>query len=206
MSNPIKIYGFPLSGHSHRVELFASLASIPFEAITVDLAAGEHKGEAYLKLNPAGQVPAITDGDIVLSDSNAILVYLARKYAADWISDDPVEAAHIERFLSMAAGEIRFGPATARLITVFNAPLDADRAKSIADQVFSLLDAHLEGRDWLALDRPSIADIAIYSYTAHAPEGNVDLAPFKNLMAWLGRVEALPGFVAMPATKAGLAA
>lgn len=206
MPNSIKIHGFSLSGHAHRIELFASLAGIPFEAITVDLAAGEHKGEAFLKLNPAGQVPVIEDGDLVLSDSNAILVYLARKYATDWVSNDPVEAAHIERFLSMAAGEIRFGPATARLITVFNAPLDAERAKVIADQVFSVLDAHLEGRKWLALDRPTIADVAVYSYTAHAPEGNVDLAPYKNLTAWLRRVEELPGFVAMPATKAGLAA
>ncbi|MCG8490202.1 MAG: glutathione S-transferase [Sneathiellales bacterium] len=206
MSNPIKIHGFPLSGHSHRVELFASLADIPFEAITVDLAAGEHKGDAFLKLNPAGQVPTIEDGDVVVSDSNAILVYLARKFAPDWISNDPLEAAEIERFLSLAAGEIRFGPATARLITVFNAPLDADRAAAIAEQAFTLLDQHLEGRDWLALDHPTIADVAVYSYTAHAPEGNVDLAPYKNLTAWISRVEALPGFVAMPATKAGLAA
>ena len=79
MSNAIRIHSFPLSGHAHRVELFASLAGIAHEVINVNLAEGEHKKPAYLALNPAGQVPAIEDGDVVVTVSNAILVYLARR-------------------------------------------------------------------------------------------------------------------------------
>lgn len=206
MSERIKIHGFALSGHSHRVQLFASLAGIDHDFIEVDLAAGEHKKEPFLSLNPAGKVPVIEDGRAVVADSNAILVYLARKYAPTWIPADPLGEAEVQRYLSLAAGEIANGPAAARLITVFGAPLDADRAKTIATGVFSLLETLLEGKTWLAGDRPTIADVAIYSYSAHAPEGNVPLEAYPNLRALLARIEALPGFVPMPKTATGLAA
>lgn len=206
MSSAIRIHNFPLSGHCHRVELFARLTGINHELVFVDLAAGEHKKEPFLSLNPAGKVPVIEDGSVVVADSNAILVYLARKYAPDWLPKDVVEEAEVQRFLSMAANEIANGPAAARLVTVFGAPLDADRAKTIAAYVFGILEAHLKDRTWLVGNKPTIADVAIYTYTAHAPEGNVSLEPYPNIRAFLKRVEALPGFAAMPATKAGLAA
>lgn len=206
MSKAIRIHRHALSGHSHRVELFANLTGINHELIDVDLAAGEHKKPNFLALNPAGQVPVLRDNDVVLSDSNAILVYLARRYAPDWIPADAVGEAEVQRFLSLAAGEIAYGPATARLITVFGAPLDADRAKDISARAFSFLESHLEGRDWLVGSQPTIADVAIYSYTAHAPEGNVSLQNYPNIRALLSRVEGLPGFVPMQQTKVGLAA
>ncbi len=206
MSNAIQIYRHPLSGHSHRVELFASLTGINHDLIDVDLAASEHKSPEFLSLNPAGQVPVIVDNDLTLPDSNAILVYLARRYAPEWIPADPVGQAQVQRFLSLAAGDIAYGPATARLITVFGADLDAERAKDISARVFALLEDHLKGRDWLVGDRPSIADIAIYSYTAHAPEGNVSLRSYSNIRALLSRIERLPGFVPMQRTNVGLAA
>lgn len=206
MDNPIKIYSFPLSGHAQRVELFANIAGIAHEVINVDLAAGEHKQAAFLTLNPAGQVPVVQDGEAVISDSNAILVYLARKYAPDYIPTDAVLEAQVQQFLSLAAGEIAFGPCNARLITVFNAPLDADFAIATANKVLGKLEAHLERREFLVGDSPSIADIAIYTYTAHAPEGNVSLANFPNVRRFLANVEALNGFKPMTTTKAGLVA
>lgn len=206
MPNAIRIHRHPLSGHSHRVELFAKLGGINHDLIDVDLLSGEHKKEPFLSLNPAGQVPVIEDGEIVIADSNSILVYLARKYAPDWLPTDPVREAEVQKFLSLAAGDIAHGPAAARLITVFGAQLDAERAKAIAKSAFDRLEAHLNGRDWLVGTSPSIADVAIYSYTAHAPEGNVSLDDYPNIRALLARVEALPGFVAMQSTKVGLAA
>ncbi len=206
MSNAVRIHRFALSGHSHRVELFASLTGINHDLIDVDLAAGEHKGEAFLALNPAGKVPVIEDRDVVVADSNAILVYLARKYAPDWLPLDAEGLAAVQGFLSLAAGELAYGPAAARLITVFGAPLDAERAQAIAKVAFDRLENHLAGREWLVGSKPTIADVAIYSYTAHAPEGNVSLSSYPNIRAHLARVEALPGFVPMPATKVGLAA
>lgn len=206
MANVIKIHSFPLSGHAHRVRLFASVAGIPHEIVEVDLAAGAQKQPAFLALNPAGQVPVIEDGDVVLSDANAILVYLARTYAPAFLPEDPVLEAEVQKFLTLAAGEIAFGPAAARLINVFNAKLDADFAKATAAKVLGKLDAHMEGRQFLVGDKATIADIAIYSYTAHAPEGDVSLQPYPNVRRLLSNVEALDGFVPMPATSVGLAA
>ncbi len=206
MSNAIRIHRHALSGHSHRVELFASLAGIAHELVDVDLAAGEHKQEPFLSLNPFGKVPVVEDGDAVVTDSNAILVYLARKYAPSWVPQDPKGEAEVQRFLSLAAGEIAYGPAAARLVTVFGAGLDADNAKSIAATVFDKLEAHLEGRTYLVGNNPTIADVAIYSYTAHAPEGNVSLDAYPNIRRFLSNVEQLDGFVPMQATPVGLAA
>lgn len=206
MPHSIRIHGFPLSGHSHRVELFASLAGIAHEAVTVDLAAGEHKQPPFLALNPAGQVPVIEDGDTVISDSNAILVYLARKFAPAWLPADPVKEAEVQKFLTLAAGEIAFGPAAARLINVFNAPLDAEFCATVAARVLGKIDAHMAGRSFLVGDTPTIADVAVYSYVAHAPEGGISLEPYPNVRGLLANIEGLKGFKPMPVTKVGLAA
>ena len=206
MANAVRIHHFPKSGHAHRALVFAKLAGIAHEAVLVDLAAGEHKTERFLAMNPNGQVPVVEDGETVVSDANAILVYLARKYAPNWLPNDPLEEANVQRWLTLAAGEIAFGSCAARLITVFGAPLDADFAAATAAKAMQKLEAGLDGRDWLVGNRPTIADVAAYSYTAHAPEGNVSLEPYPNVRAWIVRFEALDGFVAMPATAAGLVA
>ncbi|WP_170423354.1 glutathione S-transferase family protein [Ruegeria arenilitoris] len=206
MANAVRIHHFPLSGHAHRALVFAKLAGIAHEAVFVDLAAGAHKLPEFLAMNPDGQVPVLEDGDIVVSDSNAILVYLARTYAPDWIPTDAVDEAATQRWLTLAAGEIAFGSCAARLITVFGAPLDANFAAATATKALQKLERGLDGRDWLVGDRPTIADVAAYSYTAHAPEGNVSLDPYPNVRAWITRFEALDGFEPMPVTAAGLVA
>jgi len=202
----IKLYRHPLSGHAHRVEVFLSLLGMPGELIDVDLANGAHKQTGFLKKNIFGQVPVIEDGEITLSDSNAILVYLASKYDSDrnWYPEDPVTGAEIQRFLSLAAGKIAFGPAAARLVTVFGAGLDHENAKAIAHATLAVIEAHLSGKEWLVGDRPTIADVANYSYIAHAPEGDISLEAYPNIRAWLARFEALKGFVPMQKTPVGL--
>jgi len=202
----MKLYGIPLSGHTHRVQLFLGLLNLPHDYITVDLRSGEHKKQPFLSMNPFGEIPVLQDGDVTLADSNAILVYLAAKYADNrWLPRDPVAAAKVQRWLSAAAGKIAYGPATARLVTVFNAPRDHETAKNIAARLFDVMEQELQGNRWLAGEHPTIADVAGYSYVAHAPEGGVSLKPYPNIRAWLDNVRALPGFVGMPATKAGLA-
>lgn len=201
----IKLYNFPRSGHAHRVELMLSLLQLPTELIFVDLAKGEHKQPAYLAINSFGQVPAIDDGGVVLADSNAILVYLAQKYGnGRWLPADPVGAARVQRWLSAAAGPIAFGPAAARLVTVFGAQLNAEEAIARAHNLLKVMDVELGQSAFLAGDEASIADVSAYSYIAHAPEGNVSLDDYGNVRAWLARIEALPGFVGMPRTIAGL--
>jgi glutathione S-transferase len=206
MSN-IKLYRHPLSGHSHRAQLLLSLLGLDAELVDVDLAAGEHKQDAFLAMNRFGQVPVLVDGDTVIADSNAILMYLATRYddSCRWLPTDPVAAAEVQRFLSIAAGALANGPAAARLVNVFNAALDHLQAIDTAHNLLNVLELHLDGRDWLADGQATIADLANYAYIAHAPEGDVSLVSYPNLRAWLARIEALPGFVPMQPTAVGLA-
>lgn len=204
MSHTIRIHSFPLSGHSHRVELFANIAKIKHEVVHVDLPSGEHKKEPFLTLNPLGQVPVIEDNGVVLSDSNAILVYLARRYAPDFLPSDPMLEAEVQKFLTLAAGEIAFGPAAARLITVFNAPLDAQFCQVVAEKALTKLETLIADKDFLVGGRPTIADIAVYTYVAHAPEGNISLDKYPNVRRLLSNIENLDSFKAMPRTPVGL--
>jgi len=203
----MKLYHFSLSGHAHRARLFVSLLGLPHELVEVDLKSGAHKTPEFLALNPFGQVPVLDDDGTVVSDSNAILVYLARKAGrTDWLPDDIKGAAAVQRWLSVAAGEVAYGPAAARLITVFGAKFNPDEVIGRAHVLLKRIEDHLTGRDWLVGNRPTIADVAIYSYVASAPEGNVDLSGYPKVNAFLRRIEALPGFVPFAKTPAGLSA
>lgn len=202
----ITLHGFPLSGHSHRVELFLSLLGLDATINTVDLANGAHKKPEFLAKNVFGQVPVLEDGDVTLADSNAILVYLASKYDANrsWLPENLVDAAEVQKFLTVAAGKVAFGPANARLVNVFGAGLDIDAAIATAHSVLAIMETHLEGREWLVTGLPTIADVANYTYIAHAPEGNVSLEAYPNIKNWLTRIEQLDGFVPMKSTAVGL--
>lgn len=192
----MKLYHHPISGHAHRARLFLGLLGLEHELVGVDLANGAHKSPEFLKLNPLGQVPVLEDGDKVITDSNAIMVYLAKKTGAtNWLPEDAEGAARVQRWLSIAAGQIAFGPAAARLITLFGAPFDADEVISRAHAVLGNIEDHLKTNDWLAASHPTIADVALYSYVARAPEGNVDLSAYGKVRDWLKRIEDLAGFV-----------
>lgn len=197
-SAPVKLYRSVISGHSHRAELFLSLLGVPYTAIDVDLRAGQQRSRDFLKLNPFGQVPVIDDNGTVVVDSNAILTYLALKYGDEgWLPRDPLGAAQVQRWLTVAAGQIAFGPAVARLATQFGMPLDVEGARKRAQQLFTLMEAELSAAPFLAAGHPTIADVAAYSYIARAPEGGIPLEPYPALRAWLARIEALPGFLPM---------
>lgn len=202
MTTPIKLYRTPKSGHCHRAELMLALLNLPYETIDMDMAGGAHKSEEFLKISPFGLVPAIDDGGFTLADSNAILIYLVQTYAngTHWMPADPKDAAEVQRWLTIAADNIYSGPCAARLVKVFGTSHDHGAAVAKAHDLLKLMEAHLDGRDWLATDQITIADVAGYSYVAHAPEGGVDLAPYPNVRAWLARLEAQPGFVGMAAS------
>lgn len=199
MSEPqITLYGVQLSGHVHRVALLLRMLEISYRFI--EATAEVRRSREFLQLNPLGQIPVLQDGEIVLPDSNAILVYLAKRYApgSPWLPEEPIAASRVQRWLSIAAGEVAYGPATARAIALWGRPGDPARAGQVADRLFQFMDAHLGGRAYLAAEHPTIADLACYAYTAHAPEGGISLEPYGALRSWLSRIEALPGFQPMP--------
>lgn len=204
----MKLFYHPLSGHAHRAHLFLSLTETPFELVEVDLAKGAHKASEFIALNRFGQVPVLADEGIMIADSAAILIYIAKKRGlTEWLPADPAQAAAVQRWLSVAAGQIAFGPAAARLITVFGAGFNADEVIGRSHAILQNINEELAGKQWIiGSAKPTIADVALYSYIARAPEGNVDLAPYDHVGAWLKRVENLPGFVPFVKTSVGLAA
>jgi glutathione S-transferase len=194
---PIRLHRHPLSGHAHRVELFLALLGLPYEMVDVDLFQGEQRTPAFLALNRFGEVPVIQDGEATIADSNAILTYLALRYDdGRWLPRAPLAMAAVQRWLSVAAGPLASGPARARVNRLFGGPADP-RPAEIAAKLFAQMDAHLATTPFLAAATPTIADVALYSYTAHAPEGGIALEPYPNVTAWIARVEALPGFAGM---------
>lgn len=194
----ITLHGTTLSGHTHRVELLLRALGLAFDFVPAP--AEIRRSDEFRKLNPIGQVPVLQDGDLALADSNAIMVYLAKRYApgSDWIPEEPVAAAQMQRWLSIAAGEVMHGPAIARMIAQFSLPDDPARAERIAARLLAFMDGHLQGRTFLAAEHPTLADLACYSYVAHAPEGGIALEPYPAVRAWIARVEALPFFKPIP--------
>lgn len=194
----ITLYGIQLSGHCHRVEQLLIWLGLPYTYS--DAPAEVRATAAYKQLNGLGQIPVLTDGDVVLADSVAIMVYLVKQYAADshWLPTDPVAAAEVQRWLSIAAGEVRFGPATARADTLWGDGSRVPAAVKVAERLLAFMDEYLADRQWLTGAQPTLADLACYAYVAHAPEGGITLAPYPAVRAWIARFEQLPGFKPMP--------
>jgi glutathione S-transferase len=197
-TSQIILHGTELSGHAHRVELLLRMLGLPYQYVAAPAAV--RSTPEFHKLNPLGQIPVLQDGDLTLADSNAILVYLAKRYApgSQWLPEEPVAAARVQRWLSIAAGEVMYGPAIARMITQWNFPSELARAKKIAGVLLRFMDEHLKSRSFLAAEHATIADLACYSYIAHAPEGGVPLGDYSSVLTWLRRVEALPKFKPIP--------
>ena len=197
MTQPIRVHRFALSGHSHRVELFLSLLGLKATLVDVDLMNGAHKKPDFLAKNPFGQVPVIEDGDTTIYDSNAILVYLATRYDATqrWLPREAIAAAEVQQWLSVAAGALFSGPNTARLGLLFKRPVDVEKAQATTNALLQVIDTHLAKQTYLVGSNPTIADVALYSYTALAPEGGIQLDAYPHVQAWLARIEQLPGFV-----------
>lgn len=201
----MKLYHYAPSGHAHRAALFLSLAGVPHELVNVDLAAGAHKQPEFLAINSFGEVPVLEDGGTVIADSLAILVYVARKVGpSHWLPTDPAVEAEVQRWLSVAAGKIAYGACAARLVTVFGAAFDLEEVIGRAHATLAVVEETLAPRRWIAgTAQPTIADVALYSYIKRAPEGNVALSGYPRVLAWLGAIEQLPGFVPFAPTRAG---
>jgi len=200
----LRLYRHPLSGHCHRVEVLLALANVPCELVPVDLAAGAHKQPAFLEKNGFGQIPVLVHGASALPDSNAILLYLAETFpaAGAYLPRSAKERAAVQRWLSVAAGQLAQGPAAARLARVFGRQLDHAQAVANAHALFAVFENELGGREFFVGAAPTLADLALYAYTAHAPEGGVSLDAYPHVRAWLARLEALPGFVRMQSAGA----
>jgi len=195
----LKLHDLVLSGNCYKVRLLCSLLGLKLDLAPVDFMGGAHKKSPLIEQNPFGEIPIFEDGGIVLRDSQAILVYLACKYGGEsWLPTDAAGMAEVVSWLMVAENEIARGPNDARLHDKFGFELDADLAREKAKRILGLMEAHLAKHKFLALDRPTIADIACMPYVGLAHEGGLSLEPYPAIRTWIGRIKALPGFIAMP--------
>jgi len=195
----MKLYDAGASGNCHKVRLFLSILGLDYEAVPVNLAEGEQNTPEYLAMNPLHQVPVLDDAGFVLRDSQAILVYLARREGKDdWLPTDAKAMGEVMQWMIFSGNEMLHGCAVSRALIKFGREGDIPLAQSRANAALAVLDGRLDKSDWLAFDRPTIADIANYPYAGMVWEGQVSLDPYPNVRAWLERVEALDGWVGMP--------
>lgn len=195
----IKLYDAALSGNAYKARLFLSLLDLDYEPVPIDLPSQQNRSDEFLTLNPRGQIPVLVDDDTVIWDSQAILVYLARKYAAEhWLPIDAQAMAEVMQWMAVAENEALFGLARARAVKVFARPWNFDECKAYGLQGLALFEKHLTGRDWLATGRPTIADVACYPYVALSRQGELPLDDFAQVLGWMNRVQSMPSYVAMP--------
>lgn len=203
----IQLYGHELSGNSYKAKLMLSLLGLNYDWIQVDLLKGAHKQPEFLTLNPFGQVPVLVDGNMVLADAQAILVYLARRYGGEsWLPLDAETLSRVVRWLSTTAGEVRQGPESARLYYLFNATsINLERATQKSEFILTQLNQHLAQREWLECGHPTISDVAVFPYIALADDGKIDLSPYLCVLEWLERVKHLPGYISMSGIETPIA-
>lgn len=191
------LYNMPLALNCYKVRLLCSLLGVDYKQKPIDLLQGEHQTPGFLALNPFGQLPVLVSDDLVIRDSHAILVWIARKYGAtQWMPMKVDEEALVNGWLSAAAYEIRLGPYDARLKKLFPwLCVNADAVEQNTARALRLYEQRLQDREWIALDHPTVADVAAYPALAQCGDGDVSLADFPAIRRWMSRVESLPGFV-----------
>ena len=196
----MKLYEFVISGNSHKVRMLLSFLGLDYHSVAVDLRAGEQKTPEFLSLNPLGQVPVMDDEGRIIWGSQAIMIHVAGQYDPDrkWWPANARDQGDITQWLAFASHEMLSGCMTARAHIKFGRETDLGLAQQRAKLALEVLEAHLSANDWLALGRPTLADIACYPYAALAGEGEVTLEPYKNLAKWFDRICALPGYISMP--------
>ena len=195
----IKLYDKDFSGNAYKIRLFLSLLNINYQSIVVDMMAGEHKQAPFLKLNPRGQVPVLDDDGLIIWDSMAILVYLARRYGGEeWLPTDAPTMAKVMQWLAFSENEVLYGLARARAIKLFNRPWDPVPCRDMGIGALKVLEGHFAQRKRLVGEDATIADIACYPYVALAPEGDVSLDDYPRVRLWFASMQSLPGYVSMP--------
>lgn len=200
----MKLYDYILSPDCYTVRLFAALSQTELALRPVDFHPGkEHLGPELLRLNPAGSLPVLEDGDLVLSEPAAMLVYIAEKAAEDWLGRTaPDSAARVQQWLGFSR-RLSDNLGGARLCQMLLYPGDVAALQlagrtALRELEAGLVEQDLGGNGFLAGPNATIADIACFAHVALAPDGNVDLEPYPAIRRWLRAIRSLPGFIEMP--------
>lgn len=199
----LRLYNRQRSGNCYKARLMLSLLRLEYESVPIHR---EGKGRNILppdygQLNPLRQIPALVADGRSYWGTIPILVYLARKYGGTgWLPVDAEGEAEVTQWLSLGQNEIFYGLGRARSMRAnrWHGHGTLEEAHQVAHAALHVLEGRLASNEWLALGRPTIADVACYSYTVFAPEGGISLKPYPGVRAWLRRIEALPGYLPIP--------
>jgi glutathione S-transferase len=199
----MKLYHNPLSPNVRRVRLTAAVLGIELEEKKLDFAKGEHKNPEYLALNPNGAVPTLVDGDFVLTESRAIMQYLAsKKPESGLLPRDEAARADVTRWQFWDAAH--FSPQMGTL--AFEKMLKAMMGLGEPDQgriqealgnfrrFAAVLNKRLEGKTYLVGNALTIADLTVASSLMYAKQVDVPLGEFPNVQAWFSRIADLEGW------------
>jgi len=198
----IKLYDHPLSGNCYKVRLTLAHLSIEYEKIPVDIFQGEHHSDEFTELNPNRKIPVLCDGDLTLWESNAIVMYLGKKFSPNEIfPEDPGTFGLVSQWILFGKTTLDPNLAMARYMTKFLDPQDRNEQELNKFRVqgkaaLTILDDYLAVNQFLA-GNYSIADIACYPYVYLAQEGRIDITKFGAVNDWRERVSAQPGYVSM---------
>jgi glutathione S-transferase len=199
----LTLYNRERSGNCYKVRLMLSLLGLNYEKVAVHRE-GKNRNNlppGYDRLNPLRQLPVLVADGKPYWGTIAILVFLARKHGGTaWLPGDAEGEGEVTQWLSLGQNEIFYGLGRARSMRAnrWHGYGTLDEARQIAAVALRALEGRLGERDWLALDRITIADVACYSYTVFAPEGGISLKPYPAVRAWLARIQALPGYLPTP--------
>ncbi len=193
-----QLYCFAESGNAYKAALALELAKCDWQPIFVDFFKGEARTDAFKKINAMGEVPVLIHGDVKISQSGVIQNYIA-DLTGKFSGSTDEECREIQRWilwdnhkLSSQAGLLRFLmnflPADKRPEAVF--PFMQGRLKA----AYTVLNTHLESREWVATDSPTMADISCCGYLYYPEPFGFDRTEWPNIDAWLDRISQLDGW------------
>ncbi len=200
----MKLYDHPLSGNCYKSRLLLSHLGIEYEKVRVELFEGEHKSESFTKLNPNQKIPVLVDGEFTIWESNAVVLYIAKKFSPNkYFSDNPGEFGAIVQWSIFGKTSIDPYLAVSRYYLKFlgEGNYDKDSLKSLQEQgkhTLSIMDEHLSGNEFLS-GNYSVADMCCYPYILLADEGGIDISEFSNVEKWCKRIESQPGYISIEA-------
>jgi glutathione S-transferase len=199
----VLLYNSPVSGNCYKVRLLLAHLGLPYEVRTADVVDRSNRRELLGSLNPALRVPTLVlDDGRPLAESGAILWYLGE--GTRFVPADAYRRAQVLQWMFFeqydhepAIAVVRFWLAYSGRPEVFE-PQREERMRA-GYRALDAMEAHLGGRRWLVGDSVTLADIALYAYTHVADEGGFSLERYPAIRAWLDRVSAEPGHVAIDA-------
>ena len=197
----MKIYGDVFSGNCYKLKLACSLLAIKHEWIAIDILKHETRSQSFLELNPNGQIPVcVTDAGEVITESNAILFYLARD--SQYWPDDGLTQTRVLQWMFFEQYSHEPTIAVARFIKRYLGLPEKRKAEYESKlesgyRALELMEQCLQRQDFLVAGQCSIADISLYAYTHVAPEGGFDLSDYRSIQAWIARMQSIPGYVSM---------